>query len=601
MANTGFKGLNAYQTGAAVVFRAALTASGAALSTGTTNLNLFELQSDGSLKTYDFADNTFKTTAVTTFNQAMTERAVNNATVHTGIWSFALSTLTGFTTGAVYLWQVGNSLADSVLSTRSFQYGGAEGDLVVTSIATGQSVIEADAKYLGGTLQTGADVGAASAHLDANVSSRSTYAGADTSGTTTLLGRITGLLPLASDYTSTRAGKLDDLDAAISSRSIYAGADTSGTATLLGLLTAARAGYLDNLNVGGAVASHADVAGINLSASKHMTLQTPGQYAPGETYTVEMRTYAAATGAAVNADTTPTISPIGMISGSLAGSLGALSNPAMGVYRATYTPGATPTNEQIRFDGAATIGGSGFTLSCYTQIVVEPTAVFTVTDKSNITAIFNKLPTNNIADQTLVMGEIDAQSADVQSHIDSLIPARFLMTGGKVWAIDQDGNDFVPAPSVNDIMNGLFTSGTAYQLTVNADGSVNSTGSGGGGGDVAPGPINIISAFNITGTELQITQGDDYAAAINTSLKLSIANRPELIGGKAYLRFQGMIADFAVSATIISGTQVIVFADVNQAETDLLTPGPINYEVRFVKDSLRTTPIVGSGYINEGY
>jgi hypothetical protein len=46
------------------------------------------------------------------------------------------------------------------------------------------------------------------AHLDADVSTRSTYAGADTSGTTTLLGRLT----------STRAGLLDHLDADISSR-----------------------------------------------------------------------------------------------------------------------------------------------------------------------------------------------------------------------------------------------------------------------------------------------------------------------------------------------------------------------------------------------
>jgi hypothetical protein len=44
--------------------------------------------------------------------------------------------------------------------------------------------------------------------LDAAISSRSTYAGADTSGTTTLLARLT----------STRAGNLDSLDAAISSR-----------------------------------------------------------------------------------------------------------------------------------------------------------------------------------------------------------------------------------------------------------------------------------------------------------------------------------------------------------------------------------------------
>jgi len=42
--------------------------------------------------------------------------------------------------------------------------------------------------------------------------------------------------------------KLANLDATVSSRSTYAGADTSGTTTLLGRLTGTRAGYLDNIS-----------------------------------------------------------------------------------------------------------------------------------------------------------------------------------------------------------------------------------------------------------------------------------------------------------------------------------------------------------------
>lgn len=57
----------------------------------------------------------------------------------------------------------------------------------------------------------------------------STYAGGDTSGTTTLLSRLT----------NTRAGLLDNLDATISSRSTYSGGDTPGTATLLSRITGA--------------------------------------------------------------------------------------------------------------------------------------------------------------------------------------------------------------------------------------------------------------------------------------------------------------------------------------------------------------------------
>ena len=182
--------------------------------------------------------------------------------------------------------------------------------------------------------------------------------------------------------------------------------DTAGTTTLLGRFTSARAGYLDNLNVGGNVASHADILAINQSASKHLLLSTVGQYAPSEAYTIECRTFAAADGSAVNADSSPTLTVTGATSGSLSANLGAITNPSTGVYRWTYTVPSSPTLEQIRVDVSATISSSTFTLSAYTQTVDSATAIFTSTDKSNLTAIFNKLPTNNIADETLLISAI---------------------------------------------------------------------------------------------------------------------------------------------------------------------------------------------------
>jgi hypothetical protein len=50
------------------------------------------------------------------------------------------------------------------------------------------------------------------------------------------------------DYTVARAAKLDNLDATVSSRSTYGGGDTTGTTTLLGRITALRSGNLDNLD-----------------------------------------------------------------------------------------------------------------------------------------------------------------------------------------------------------------------------------------------------------------------------------------------------------------------------------------------------------------
>jgi hypothetical protein len=79
----GPKGIDVRQTTGQLVFRAFLqTSAGALLGTGTTTLSLLEIQSDGTVKSYDFNDNTFKTTALTTATLAMTHRPVHLDWVH---------------------------------------------------------------------------------------------------------------------------------------------------------------------------------------------------------------------------------------------------------------------------------------------------------------------------------------------------------------------------------------------------------------------------------------------------------------------------------------------------------------------------------------
>lgn len=135
MANIGFKGIDVRQTGTALVFRAFLqTSAGALLGTGTTTIKLYELQSDGTTKSYDFSDNTFKTTALTTETLALTHRPGNNATTTTGNWTVALTTLTGFTVGGVYQVLSNNAGASPTDQMREFQFGSEQGDYVVGSI-----------------------------------------------------------------------------------------------------------------------------------------------------------------------------------------------------------------------------------------------------------------------------------------------------------------------------------------------------------------------------------------------------------------------------------------------------------------------------------
>jgi hypothetical protein len=97
-------------------------------------------------------------------------------------------------------------------------------DIAATSIVTGGAIttsagkvsgvalVDALTTYTGNTPQTGdafSRLGTPSgASIAADIATRSTYAGADTSGTTTLLGRLS----------SARATNLDNLDAAVSTR-----------------------------------------------------------------------------------------------------------------------------------------------------------------------------------------------------------------------------------------------------------------------------------------------------------------------------------------------------------------------------------------------
>ncbi|MEM4359821.1 MAG: hypothetical protein QXT45_04775 [Candidatus Bilamarchaeaceae archaeon] len=208
--------------------------------------------------------------------------------------------------------------------------------------------------------------------------------------------------------TANSIGKLivDNLNATISSRlasADYTAPDNTGISTLLGRLTSARAGYLDNLNVGGPVASQADIDAINQSASRRVVLATVATLerpdSGNASYLVEARTYSR-DGALMNASSTPTLSAEGIVSGDLSSKLSSATNPSTGVYRWTYTVASTDALEQVRFDFSGSVDGDTVTMSAY-SLVTDATAIdFTSADRSKLESIYNKLPTGNIAGET---------------------------------------------------------------------------------------------------------------------------------------------------------------------------------------------------------
>lgn len=131
-----FQGIDILQPGDRIVILASLKDSALAiLATGTTNLRLYEVQSDKTLKSYDFDDNTFKTTTLTTEVLALEHQAGNNGTTNTGIWTGVLTTLSGFTAGNIYISQIVNTGASPPEQERKFQYGGTQEVALTTAVA----------------------------------------------------------------------------------------------------------------------------------------------------------------------------------------------------------------------------------------------------------------------------------------------------------------------------------------------------------------------------------------------------------------------------------------------------------------------------------
>lgn len=129
-----------------------------------------------------------------------------------------------------------NNVIPLVTTTTNLTNAATSGDLTATmktSVTTAATAATPTAAAVTGNVggNVTGSIGSLAAQAKADVNAEADTALADVGVTLTVTGRI---------------------DVAISSRSTYAGTDTAGTTTLLGRLSATRAGYLDNLSAGAA-------------------------------------------------------------------------------------------------------------------------------------------------------------------------------------------------------------------------------------------------------------------------------------------------------------------------------------------------------------
>lgn len=213
-------------------------------------------------------------------------------------------------------------------------------------------------------------------------------------------------------------------------------------AALDGRLTSARAGYLDNLNAGGVVASQADVLALNTSASRRSLLVVleEGWELPESstiTKTIYLHTFDG-DGAPVNADSSPTFTITGSTTGDLSTNLSVVSNPATGVYKWTYTLTAGDTLEDVEIVATPTIGGDDFLVRRLVTIVDEFGTKWTATHAAQLAALYNMRPSRGYFVGTdNATGEAQwetAWDAEVQSECNDALAA-FAWSGISVGSV----------------------------------------------------------------------------------------------------------------------------------------------------------------------
>lgn len=252
-------------------------------------------------------------------------------------------------------------------------------------------------------------------------------------------------------------------DAATQSESQAAAAAALVTAGV----TSERLSYVDNLNVGGPVASHADIQNISESASRRVRIKTASWFERPEsgsvTYEIEVRTFDP-DGIAVNADVLPAVYVIGKVSGDLSANVGAVANVATGVYRCDYTVSFDAVEEQLRPYTTPTIGSQSFELSTYTQVADTRAEVWTAQDRADLqaslTAVQALSTTIGAAGAGLTglpLSPVTDAIADVQTAVNAV--SATLGTGG-------DGLTDIPYDAITAAIGSLETSLDALTTAV---------------------------------------------------------------------------------------------------------------------------------------
>lgn len=227
---------------------------------------------------------------------------------------------------------------------------------------------------------------------------------------------------------------IDTLDATISSRSTYAGTDTPGTTTLLGRLTAPRASNLDFLDAASS-SILSSISGLNnLSAKCNLfgaaLLEVPEAGSTVYSFDLVVKDDE---DKLVNLDAVPTITATNAAGTNRSANLSAVTSPGTGRYRFTYTVASTHAKESLRIEANGTVSAEVRYAIWNGSTVDYDTTSTLIAIQNNTVDIQNRIPS------ALVNGRIPSYVGEMApSVITSSSIATSALNGKGDWALVTD-------------------------------------------------------------------------------------------------------------------------------------------------------------------
>jgi hypothetical protein len=247
------------------------------------------------------------------------------------------------------------------------------------------------------------------------------------SGTVTTLTNLpaitAGWLTATGIAASALNGKGDWLLSSSTGSGLSAIPDLAGVTTLLARLTSARGGYLDNLNVGGNVASSAEVTSIqnNTRIVRVVPDDIELPAAGTRTYRIELFLYDAV-GNMEAPDSAPTIALVNQAGTDRSSRLDSTTMTLVetGRYRAVYASTAGDAKEQLVWAFSVVEGGATRKYGNTSWITDAIATDFTTSDRTALTDIQTKIgtPVTQGSGATLAANLTDIAAGDFGYHLD---------------------------------------------------------------------------------------------------------------------------------------------------------------------------------------